>query len=605
MFERARRQLLVGLVVVLAALTLVWSTTAEPAAADLAGAQQIIPAAAGSAAATGGAVAVCTASVVCVVGVGAVATGVALYGGYQLLQWAFDDPEVATTVTPGTTTSAGGGYWSSLFGQSPVQGVESFDGYELYPDNRGGVFRMVVNQAVATGSTAGDVKVTLSWSGWSSGMPSQSNNVKVQLDCIAGGYYGEEFDITEVAPSSAGLLSGSVQFTLPSSGCADYRNGVEAVRIYAWPATGSTWSNGGGYAGRYVMPTGTPNYGGTVPSHTWDVSKVCANGAGGTTTVTSGSGSWVQTDPDPIPNPVCPSDYPLPTSFTALETTAGQSSVSRLTWTAPTSWTNPGSVAYSDCLPGGSAAPCQLRLLKVTPTGQIDCATGSVDCTDFDPSTSTENQYRCRWATHAVPLAQCAGLQTLLPSPSGPTTTLPEGEVKTGPPPPNGPIPDELDDPENECWPEGWGMLNPASWVLRPTMCALKWAFIPEDPGQHADAISDAADGSMVTTPIAIVDDLYSSVTGLINAANTTDCSGPEVQLNVPGSSVEVSPLDACSGTMATIASTTKTILSIGIVIAGGVALVNMLMAIWGGPQINNDSSGGDGEKDGQGRFVL
>jgi hypothetical protein len=35
---------------------------------------------------------------------------------------------------------------------------------------------------------------------------------------------------------------------------------------------------------------------------------------------------------------------------------------------------------------------------------------------------------------------------------------------------------------EVECWPGGWGWMNPAQWVLRPIKCAIEWSFVPSGP---------------------------------------------------------------------------------------------------------------------------
>jgi hypothetical protein len=70
---------------------------------------------------------------------------------------------------------------------------------------------------------------------------------------------------------------------------------------------------------------------------------------------------------------------------------------------------------------------------------------------------------------------------TTVPGPTTTTTTVPQVPCPPGEPAP-GCVPDEADGGGNECWPSGWGWLNPLEWVLKPIKCAARWLFIPPQP---------------------------------------------------------------------------------------------------------------------------
>lgn len=71
-------------------------------------------------------------------------------------------------------------------------------------------------------------------------------------------------------------------------------------------------------------------------------------------------------------------------------------------------------------------------------------------------------------------------------------------------PPPSGP---DAEDPPgeagSECFPSGWGWLNPVEWVLKPVKCALLWAFWDADSAQE---MSDLWDGTGEPWAEAIVE---------------------------------------------------------------------------------------------------
>lgn len=123
------------------------------------------------------------------------------------------------------------------------------------------------------------------------------------------------------------------------------------------------------------------------------------------------------------------------------------------------------------------------------------------------------------------------------------------------------------DDEEAECWPDGWGWMNPAEWVLKPIKCALLWAFVPD-----GDAIASAFEGfqeeleaqfpfSMVFLLVDFLDELGTSLDG----ASGDGCfdTGGSFSFGDAGS---VPVEDVCVGGALTIGSTTRQLLAVLII---------------------------------------
>lgn len=103
---------------------------------------------------------------------------------------------------------------------------------------------------------------------------------------------------------------------------------------------------------------------------------------------------------------------------------------------------------------------------------------------ELAPWPETDPELNPNPTTTAVP--------TTVPSTTAPPTTQPpEDPCVPGAPSSAGCTPiDTPSDPDaetGECFPTGWGLLNPVEWVLKPVKCALLWAFWDQDA---ADEIS-------------------------------------------------------------------------------------------------------------------
>lgn len=102
--------------------------------------------------------------------------------------------------------------------------------------------------------------------------------------------------------------------------------------------------------------------------------------------------------------------------------------------------------------------------------------------------TKDPTRIECRWGTKTVDWRKCLALAdgyapTTTPTVTGtPQPTLdpyPQGD--TGTPEADTSLPDPSTATEKtECFPSGWGKLNPFEWVYKPVKCAMVWAFVPK-----------------------------------------------------------------------------------------------------------------------------
>lgn len=379
--------------------------------------------------------------------------------------YAFSDPEQASDpLPPGTTTTYNGGCWAKRLDVVYADCTSSNRG--AVRDDYSGVVTsgnfsgtsqvaMTFLQAVPKGAQSGQITVKVDYSG------TQTNNyAQIELRCLNGtsGSGGSFW----VPPSFSG--SGSYTYTFEAAWCSGSYSGVEG--LFA-PLVKGDWKAHVGWGGTAVAAN----------SYFWRATRTCA---GGGSTVEESAVFREADNPLPIfPDASCVGNA-LPLSYKVEQVcSVGCTGVKRtvLTWTAPAEWDDPASqtrVQYSDCLPGGSAYPCAVRLLKVTTNGLSECSDPGVDCSMFDPQTATETEWQCRWGPHTVTLTQC---RVLVPYLKAPGQTQNGTDMRT-PTPSNDPDA-EPDAQNSKCvkWPPGW---NPIDWILKPVKCALRWAFEPK-----------------------------------------------------------------------------------------------------------------------------
>lgn len=150
-----------------------------------------------------------------------------------------------------------------------------------------------------------------------------------------------------------------------------------------------------------------------------------------------------------------------------------------ITWDAPPEWSNP-------------TWPHKDKVKKRDDVATI-------------PTLEVNEDDECEWGGDVVLMSWCTDtpLPEIVPdtdvriypdeAPS-PTTTVPGTPTTTptttpdpcagGAPSTSCTPPVEEVDPEpgesGECFPSGWGWLNPVEWVLKPIKCAARWLFVPD-----------------------------------------------------------------------------------------------------------------------------
>lgn len=133
---------------------------------------------------------------------------------------------------------------------------------------------------------------------------------------------------------------------------------------------------------------------------------------------------------------------------------------------------------HPDCQLG----QCRLELIRIA--DGLKCLDAGATCDGWfqDPSKTTD--YKCVLGPYDLPLDHCNVMEPTFnaqkvsqgapyadPSTgteTGQTVPKPSESLSHGPDPQTG-----------ECFPTGWGVLNPLEWVAKPVGCALQWAFVP------------------------------------------------------------------------------------------------------------------------------
>lgn len=170
---------------------------------------------------------------------------------------------------------------------------------------------------------------------------------------------------------------------------------------------------------------------------------------------------------------------------------------------------------YPACYPTPAEGPCALTLWQVKPGGGLDsCGTNAELCSGWAQSPNANDLYECYFGPYPVDLNKCSAFRRpdIGPLPN----TYPDGGTIPYTAPPPTPLPNPIKDPDTgvpvpiptvpipltpdqeqqnqQCFPSGWGALNPVSWVVMPVQCALKWAFVPRNSvvQQHTNTIRQA-----------------------------------------------------------------------------------------------------------------
>jgi hypothetical protein len=263
---------------------------------------------------------------------------------------------------------------------------------------------------------------------------------------------------------------------------------------------------------------------------------------------------------------------------------------------------------YPDCYTPAGTLICQIDLQRKDGTRWESCGEVAIYCPDWVREWSeTPDLFRCKYGSYDVAMSMCSAYRkpgTLLPNHEEDEDGVPQ-PVPPGAPAPD-PMPNPVRDPDtgNEvdlgtivdvdgatntspdgqsCFPTGWGVINPVSWVLMPVQCALKWAFVPRavEIQKKMDALRLRANGWVVPA-VGVV----TTIAGAVKIA-ASGCQGPPMHLvfDFPGfTAVDETyyPMNACEDPMASVASAVNGMLSFSIIAWMGLAVVRYFMSLIG-----------------------
>lgn len=198
---------------------------------------------------------------------------------------------------------------------------------------------------------------------------------------------------------------------------------------------------------------------------------------------------------------------------------------------------------YPDCF-GPSTSGCSLRLFKIGTGGLLEsCGAIGELCPDWAMQPDVATKYQCQYGATSISINYCSAYRApligVLPNidsggtlltptaPVPPATSLQQlvdttGSTQTAP---NRPVQDPTQ-PSN-CFPTGWGVLNPASWVLQPIKCALEWAFVPRQ-----SAVDDATAHVQAKWAESMPGKVVASLLTFSFTGPGTGCQGLAVNMN-------------------------------------------------------------------------
>lgn len=229
---------------------------------------------------------------------------------------------------------------------------------------------------------------------------------------------------------------------------------------------------------------------------------------------------------------------------------------------------------YPSCFSSTGATLCELQLQRTANGTTWDtCGPLAEYCPTWVTEWSeTPDLFRCRFGPYTVDMTRCSAFRQpglLLPNvgedadadgkpdPVSPTAPVPEQlpnpvqDSTTGEPVP---LPTDVpgaDDQPRECWPSGFGIFNPLSWVLMPIRCAFEPS--PQKVQQFRDGLRDKWEGS---TPGLVVGGITAAVGAAGAVVVAGGCSGIQIPtgwlnrdaFSDAGFPASFTILDACPG---------------------------------------------------------
>lgn len=170
--------------------------------------------------------------------------------------------------------------------------------------------------------------------------------------------------------------------------------------------------------------------------------------------------------------------------------------------------------ALSQNFPECATGLCFADLRKVQTDGTTSSCFDDLDesaCLDWYADPLKTDAYVCEYGGIVVALDECTHYASTF-NPSKRSSGQAYSDPETGAQTPQGSAPadagafaNSVQDPSSDrnCFPTGWGMANPVSWVVQPVQCALEWAFVPREAvvidaaSQMQSAWSGTAPGQM------------------------------------------------------------------------------------------------------------
>lgn len=268
-------------------------------------------------------------------------------------------------------------------------------------------------------------------------------------------------------------------------------------------------------------------------------------------------------------------------------------------------------IEYPDCFDGSRV--CVVELQQRSGSTWVTCGSIGQFCMDWARTDTSviADQYRCVYGSHVLTLDHCSMYRAPavgpLPNYNPDTGELhkpgdpvpnrefpsPKPETNAGtqappaPAPSPGGLPDFGVDPSN-CWPTGWGVLNPVAWVLMPVQCALSWAFVPRPQAVEALQLEfmARADATLAGSPIealATIPALFTQPGG--------GCAGPPLHINMLGVNYTGYPFNACDEPMAGAAALVRSFASVSIYFLAGFAIIRYFSSVFGFVQFGGSTT--------------
>jgi hypothetical protein len=133
----------------------------------------------------------------------------------------------------------------------------------------------------------------------------------------------------------------------------------------------------------------------------------------------------------------------------------------------------------------------------------------------------------------------------------------------------------------SRCWPSGWGLFNPIEWVLKPTECALVWAFVPQPATWTATQTS--MEGAWSGSPVGSWVSASVAIPASLSIPDSGSCEGPGFSFPIPGrASVPMHPFAACVPPMSTLATAVRLIVAVGVLVGGAWLLIRQILSALG-----------------------